>query len=787
MRRIDAGISGIKQQKVLPLWEERFLDRSWQGIINALNVGHAPRLIQLEALKKYKILEHRRNLLVSAPTNSGKSLIGLLVLLEAVRQGRRAVLLEPLRAIAQEKVDELESLASGLSQALGRSFSVRITTGDYRLEDETFASPPPQTGELIIATPERFDAILRRPEYNEWVSSVAAVCVDEAHMISSAKRGPVLEYLLTFLLSVPAPPRLVLLSATLGNVDRALEWLAPCDLIRTTDRYPHLRQEVWEIAPNEDANEMVTAFAQEVLCDSSANILVFVYQTKSAERLAGILRSSLGGDDTSKVVLAYHAQMIRSQRDFVRQSFMTGECRCVVTTTALGLGVNLPATHVLVRDCTFAGVGPLNVSDLIQMMGRAGRGEQAGYAAVIVRPNDAWKADELARELHDQKLPDLVSSFDRPKFGTKQYAKPPSTDTVTVATHIAAQISRRPETGLCVNELETFFERSLGGNKLASHVRGALSWLSDTSRVLAFLDESGRYRLTALGLASIRAILPLEVAAGFAQLVKDLLSVDPSDRLLAKWRPLDHLLVLDLLFGRSPHLRSFSEKLAEQVDAWMEASPEHTPMLYREWIAGESGTSRSVEVLGSLGLTLSDKNSTAADWAHRSAYLALFRTILLHEQSEGTSVEDLKRRWGVSNFEGVEERWRDNLLWLLSGLVNILELRCFYYHLREECKADKERVQRVKRLLHKMRMQIFHLRESLKYCSPLGPVLLSIRRSSQPFTGTSVGLQSIRRLEGAGINNFVELARFQVKDMVQLGVRTDLAKQIRNYIRRRLQ
>src|SRR4051812_33553634 len=183
MRRIDAGISGIEQQKALPLWEEMNLDRSWQDIINALNIGHAPRLIQVKALKKHKILEHRRNLLVSAPTNSGKSLIGLLVLLEAVRQGRRAVLIEPLRAIAQEKADELESLASGLSQALGRSFSVRISTGDYRLEDETFASPPPKTGEIIIATPERFDAILRKSEYDDWVSSVGAVCVDEAHMI----------------------------------------------------------------------------------------------------------------------------------------------------------------------------------------------------------------------------------------------------------------------------------------------------------------------------------------------------------------------------------------------------------------------------------------------------------------------------------------------------------------------------------------------------------------------------------------------------------------------------
>lgn len=787
MRRIYAGVSGTLQRTVPPSWEGLKLDRPWQSVIDSLDLGLAPRLIQVEALKKHKILTHRRNLLVSAPTNSGKSLLGLLVLLDAVRQGRRAVLLEPLRAIAREKADELESRSLRLSQALGRPFSVRISTGDYRLDEETFASPPPQTGEIVIATPERFEAILRKSEYDEWLSSVAAVCVDEAHMISSARRGPVLEYLLTFLLCAPTPPRLVLLSATLGNVDRALEWLAPCDLISAAERHPPLSQEVWEIEPHEDTNEVVSAFTQEVLRAPSANVLIFVYQTKSAERLAGMLRSRLGADNNGKVALAYHAQMGRSQRDFVRQSFMTGNCRCVVATTALGLGVNLPATHVLVRDNTFVGAGSLSLTDLIQMMGRAGRGEQPGYAAVMVRPNDDWKADELARILQDHKLPDLVSSFERPTFRTDYYVNTTSTDVVTVATRIAVQIARRPDSGLSVEELETFFARSLGGLRFASQVRGALSWLTDPSRALAFPGESGRYRLTALGLAATRAVLPLDVAAGFAQLVKDILSFDPSDHLLAKWRPVDHLLVLELLSGNSPGLRPYSAKLSEQVDAWVEASPEQTPVLYREWIKGEPGDSRAVEVLGSLGLSPQEKGGAVADWARRNAYLALFRSILLYERGEGANMEDLERRWGVSNFGGVEEQWRDNLLWLFSGLVHILEIRCFYYHLREECRADKERVRRVKRLFYGMRAQIFNLRESLKYCSPLGPVLRSIRRSSATLTGTSVGVLSIRRLEGAGINTVAELARLQVNDMVRLGVRTDLAKQIRNYVLRRLQ
>ncbi len=106
-----------------------------------------------------------------------------------------------------------------------------------------------------------------------------------------------------------------------------------------------------------------------------------------------ILREAVGDLAGSDGPLAYHGQMSATQREAVRVSSGVGQCRCVVATTALGLGVNLPATHVLVRDNTFAGVGPLSVSELLQMMGRAGRAERAGEAIVIVRPRDVWRTD----------------------------------------------------------------------------------------------------------------------------------------------------------------------------------------------------------------------------------------------------------------------------------------------------------------------------------------------------------------------------------------------------------
>src|SRR5205823_4995477 len=115
--------------------------------------------------------------------------------------------------------------------------------------------------------------------------------------------------------------------------------------------------------------------------------------------------------------------------------------------------------------------------------------------------------------------------------------------------------------------------RSLGGEAVSVHVEPALRWLGDPTRVLAYRDENGRHHPTVLGLRTSRHMLPLSLTAGVAQLIRDLMTLDPSDRLMMLWTPLDHLVLLELLTNRVTALRPFSAGLADQVEGWLEASP----------------------------------------------------------------------------------------------------------------------------------------------------------------------------------------------------------------------
>ena len=378
------------------------------ALLRALLNGRALRPVQRVAFQDVRILESRRNLVVCAPTNGGKTLVGQGLLLDAVIRGMRAVLLEPLRALAQEQSDQLSELVRTLpTELFPIPPSVVLSTGDYRLDGESMAAAPPSGGELIVATPERFDAILRNPLFEGWLDSIGAVVVDEAHLLSDRRRGPTVEAVIASMLSRSAPPRLALLSATLGTPERLKEWLDPCDLILSSARSP-LTKEVWELEPKESANELLAHEMSRLLHDSSSAVIVFVYRRADTEVLAKLLTAG-----TPQSALPYHSGQSSAERARVRAAFQNGACRCLVSTTALALGVNLPASHVIVRDSTFFGEGRLPVDQLLQILGRAGRGDRPGLGAVMIRSTDGWHPEELAESLKSEKLPRLTSSFER--------------------------------------------------------------------------------------------------------------------------------------------------------------------------------------------------------------------------------------------------------------------------------------------------------------------------------------------------------------------------------------
>jgi Superfamily II helicase len=163
---------------------------------------------QEEAVLK---LRKNKNVVVSVPTASGKTLIGYISIYDTYLKGMKSMYIVPLRSLAMEKFSELLLLRN-----LG--VKVAMSIGDYD-------SPPSfiKNYDVIIATSERADSMLHRDP--DILNYFGLVIIDEIHMISDPSRGPRLETVISSLLYLKPEILLLGLSATVSNIEEIAEWM----------------------------------------------------------------------------------------------------------------------------------------------------------------------------------------------------------------------------------------------------------------------------------------------------------------------------------------------------------------------------------------------------------------------------------------------------------------------------------------------------------------------------------------------------------------------------------
>ena len=172
-----------------------------------------------------------KNLLLATPTASGKSLIAYLAILQKLgnaESGERAFYIVPLKALANEKVDELRNLADTVGLSVG------IAIGDRDGESRGI-----ENSDIVVCTSEKLDSILRNnPTFSERLSIIIA---DEFHLINDSSRGPTLEVLLARLRHLNPNAQRIALSATVGNPQELAKWL-DAHLIESEWRPVNLQQ-----------------------------------------------------------------------------------------------------------------------------------------------------------------------------------------------------------------------------------------------------------------------------------------------------------------------------------------------------------------------------------------------------------------------------------------------------------------------------------------------------------------------------------------------------------------
>jgi ATP-dependent Lhr-like helicase len=377
----------------------------------------------------WQAIAQGRSGMLHATTGSGKTYAVWLGMLQQLLRRRRSALVaqsqhqdapEPLRALW---LTPMRALASDTTRALAQplgdlapEWTIGQRTGDTSSAER--ARQDRRFPTVLVTTPESLSLMLSRENAREELRSVEYVVVDEWHELIGSKRGVQAQLAIARLWRFS--PQLVVwgLSATLGNLQEAMEVLCHpgLDPGSTLAREDGLRVRpamtaslkpalvrgridkdlvIDTLIPPDPgkyswAGHLGSRMQQPVVDEiaKSGTTLVFTNVRSQAEIWYQLLLQAK--PEWAGVIALHHGSIDRATREWVEQGLKAGTLRAVVATSSLDLGVDfLPVERVLQ-------IG--SAKGVARMMQRAGRsGHAPGRASrVTLVPTNTMEIIEAA-------------------------------------------------------------------------------------------------------------------------------------------------------------------------------------------------------------------------------------------------------------------------------------------------------------------------------------------------------------------------------------------------------
>ncbi|KAI5637417.1 DNA polymerase family A domain-containing protein [Phthorimaea operculella] len=373
---------------------------------------------QVTCLGNPKVLLDCCNLVYSAPTSAGKTLVAEILTIKTIlERQKKVIIILPFVSIVREKMFYLQDI---------------LSSSGIRVEGFMGSQSPPgglQAVHVAICTIEKANSLVNRLLDEGNITDLGAVIVDELHLLGDSHRGYILELLLTKIKYVSTSLdgvqiQIVGMSATLPNLEVLAQWLE-AELFITQfrpiplDEYCLVGNRMYDkdgkcintLQGGTDDGDNVLKICLNTIKEK-CSVLIFCMTKNRCENLAQtiassffkqgcsgtemglVLRQELKSESIAEVleqlkncpvgldnvlkntvsfgVAYHHAGLTFDERDIIEGGFKSGAIRVLVATSTLSSGVNLPARKVIIRTPVFQRQ-PINILTYKQMIGRAGR------------------------------------------------------------------------------------------------------------------------------------------------------------------------------------------------------------------------------------------------------------------------------------------------------------------------------------------------------------------------------------------------------------------------------
>jgi len=324
----------------------------------------------------------KNNLLVIAPTSSGKTFIGEMAAITQVIHQKKVIYLVPFRCLTEEKYRHFKSLYSNwgletvVSTRARREDDHRIIRGNYNI--------------AVMVYEKFYYFLLKHPNF---LIDVSLVIIDEMQMINHPKWGPLLENIIDHLRRKNGNLRIIALSALIENQEKLLKWF-PGQSLLSYQRPVKLRKGIVregifkyitskknktyqrEIFFKPDAvrdncfGDYLLATVRHFINQNEPTLIFFSTSAETrrwAKWLAARLEPSAASSAIGKLSemeetlskdellellpkgIAYHNRNLSwEERNLVETYLKKGEIKVICATNILAIGISLPFKNVII-------------------------------------------------------------------------------------------------------------------------------------------------------------------------------------------------------------------------------------------------------------------------------------------------------------------------------------------------------------------------------------------------------------------------------------------------------
>ncbi len=385
--------------------------------------GWQPFPFQIEAWQAY--LDGYSGL-VNAPTGSGKTYSLMMpIVLEFIRNnpdykkrknnGLQAIWITPIRALSKE----IELSANRLIEGLELPWKVGVRSGDTSVKERARQKEKPP--ELLITTPESLHLLLAQKGYHDFFKDLKVLVADEWHELMGSKRGVQVELALSRLKRVAPALRVWGISATIGNMDEALQALLGNYYYEK--KYSVIRAdiekkiEIVSILPDSVdkmpwAGHLGIHLLQKVIdiVKESNTTLIFTNTRSFAEIWYQKMLDK--APELSGLMAMHHGSISQELRSWVEDQLHEGKLKAVVCTSSLDLGVDFRPVETVIQIG-----GPKGVARFLQRAGRSGH-QPGAVSRIYFVPTHSLELMEAAgireavrKKIVEDRFP-YIRSFD---------------------------------------------------------------------------------------------------------------------------------------------------------------------------------------------------------------------------------------------------------------------------------------------------------------------------------------------------------------------------------------